>query len=257
VHDNALSAVAALVLSCSCSICITLAMVETLSVPPSSASVVAAATDAPVIPSEPCILDLLELFGVQVRAQKMGPISATYWWPFGIRGPKTGFNLSNNVAPFGGSWAPFFGAWSWTPSGCLPARCQWLGSMPRATMPKRHVPRRRRSALRVSQNRRRSARERGKVGSNAAWLVHAAEAEAHTELADDGVDVAFGLIDAAFGLGSGSCVCVSVCVCVCVSVCLCVCVFVCVCVCVCVWVCIHSYSVSPCYCSREQTGLRV
>ncbi len=61
--------------------------------------------------------------------------------------------------------------------------------MPRATMPKRHVPRRRRSALRVSQNRRRSARERGKVGSNAAWLVHAAEAEAHTELADDGVDV--------------------------------------------------------------------
>jgi hypothetical protein len=66
-----------------------------------SASVVAAATDAPVIPSEPCLLDLLELFGVQVQAQKMGPISATYWWPFGIQGPKTGLILSNNVAPFG------------------------------------------------------------------------------------------------------------------------------------------------------------
>jgi hypothetical protein len=73
--------------------------------------------------------------------------------------------------------------------------------------------------------------------------VHAAEAEAHTELADDGVDVAFGLIDAAFGLGSGSCVCVSVCVCVCV--CLCVCVFVCLCVCVCVCVCV---SVCVCLC---------
>jgi hypothetical protein len=75
--------------------------------------------------------------------------------------------------------------------------------------------------------------------------VHAAEAEAHTELADDGVDVAFGLIDAAFGLGSGSCVCVSVCVCVCVCVCVfvcvCVCVYVCMCVCVSLCVGVHPF----------------